>query len=184
MTQDDPTQEQSQKPAPKLHIDSDWKAQAQAEKDRLAKMEQEREKERPKGGRTPGAPVGPDELPPADFRTLVGVLASQAVMSLGGYADPQSGRVIVDLQGARLTIDLLGVLEEKTKGNLATEEADELRQVLAELRSRFVHFANLVAQQQQRMAADPTAGAVPPGSGAAPTGTASPKDWASKLRVE
>ena len=135
--------------APKLHIDSDWKAQAQAEKERLAAKEQAREQSREAGTAKP-RPAGraADELPPADFHTLVEVLASQALMGLGGYGDPKTGRVIVDLPGAKFSIDLLAVVEEKTRNNLSKEEADELRDVLAELRSRFVHFIDLVARQQ------------------------------------
>jgi hypothetical protein len=133
--------------APKLHIDSDWKAQAQAEKERLA------EKEAAKSAHEHGG--APGEMPPADFRTLVATLASQAMMGLGAYGDPQTGRVVVDVVGAQFAIDLLGVVEEKTKGNLTPEEAAELKEVLAHLRARFVHIARLVATQVQR---DPSLG--------------------------
>jgi hypothetical protein len=129
---------------PRLHIDSDWKAQAQAEKERLAEREAARAS-RPEAGHE-----GEGELPPADFRTLVATLASQAMMGLGAYGDPQTGRVVIDVVGAQFAIDLLGVLEEKTKGNLTTEEADELKEVLAHLRARFVQIARLVAAQMQR----------------------------------
>ena len=123
---------------PKIQIDTDWKAEAQAEKERLAKKESEAD---------PGERPRPGELPKADFRTLVGAVASQAFISLGALGDPKSGRVVVDLPGAKFAIDLLGVLAEKTKGNITEEEAKELTQVLAELRARFVQFTNLVAQQ-------------------------------------
>ncbi len=138
----------SEADAPKLHVDSDWKAQAQAEKDRLAEQEAQK----------PARP-GRDEMPPADFRSLVGLLASQAVGGLGGYADEQ-GRVMVDLMGSRFAIDLLGVLEEKTKGNLSEEEAKDLREVLAELRSRFVQIAQAVAARMAQGKGGPAA--VPP----------------------
>jgi hypothetical protein len=128
---------------PTLHIDSDWKAQAQAEKERLSRMEEERASGRKGEGRR-----GAEELPPADFRSLVGLLASQALGGLGTYGDSKTGRVIVDLAGAKFGIDLLGVMEEKTKGNLSPEEAAELREVLAELRSRYVHFHDLLTRQQ------------------------------------
>ena len=49
--------------------------------------------------------------------------------------------------GEHLAIDLLGVLAEKTKGNLAEEESKELIAILTELRSRFVHFAQMMAAQ-------------------------------------
>ncbi len=126
-------------PAPKLQIDSDWKAEAEAEKKRLAEQEQAKEAngDRPQSG----------QLPKADFKSLMGVLASQAIMGLGAVADPKSGRVVIDLDGARFSIDLLGVLEEKTKENLSDEEDTELKQVITELQARFVQIAQLVAQQ-------------------------------------
>ena len=148
----------SDEQAPKLHIDSDWKAQAQAEKDRLAAEEAKREAEKPSAGQG-----GPGGLPEASFQTLVGLLTSQAIMGLGAMADQKTGAVAVDLEGARFNIDLLAVLEEKTKGNLSDEESKELTQVLQELRSRFVYISELVAKQ---MAAG---GGVP---GAAPGGQA------------
>jgi hypothetical protein len=124
---------------PKIQIDSDWKAEAQAEKERLAKEEQDKAEREP--DRKPG------ELPQADFRALVGTLASQAIMGLGAIGDQKTGRVVIDLGTSRFAIDLLSVLEEKTKGNISDEEAKELSQTLAELRARFVQISNLVAQQ-------------------------------------
>ncbi len=145
MSQDDP--------APKLQIDSDWKAEAQAEKQRLI----EQEKAKGDSGQRPQ----PGQLPKADFKSLMGVLASQAIMGLGAVGDPKSGRVVIDLDGARFSIDLLGVLEETTKGNLNDEEATELKQIITELRARFVQIAQLVAQQGAAGPA-PVAGAGPP----------------------
>lgn len=145
---------------PKLHIDSDWKAQAQAEKEKLAaaeaKVEASKDERRA------------DELPPADFRGLVGMLASQAIMGLGAMQDPKTGRVVIDLEGARFSIDLLGMLEEKTRGNLAEDEAEELRQILGELRSRYVQIAKLVAAQMASGTAtaapsEPASGTTTPG---------------------
>ena len=124
---------------PKIQIDRDWKAEAQAEKERLGQKEQSKAEREP--DRRPG------ELPPADFRALVGTLASQAIMGLGAMGDQKTGRVVIDLGTARFSIDLLSVLEEKTKGNISEEEAKELAQTLAELRARFVQISNLVAQQ-------------------------------------
>ncbi len=143
MTMAEPTAPDDQPATPSLHIDADWKAQAQAEKEKLAKAEQERSTKR----------RGPDDLPPADFRGLVGILASQGLMALGAYADPKSGRVVVDLEGAQFSIDLLAVLEEKTAGNLTEEESRELALILSELRNRFLRFATMVAQQQGGAAA-------------------------------
>lgn len=151
--------------APKLHIDSDWKAEAQREKERLTQKERDaKAAEQAKGGKAgaPGGEPGAHELPEASFRSLVGMLASQAIMGLGAMADPQSNRVIIDLEGARFSIDLLEVLEQKTKNNLTKEEADELKHILAELRSRFVQISQLVAKQMMaQQAAGPAAPATP-----------------------
>ena len=146
--------------APKLHIDADWKEQAQAEKEKLSQKIDD----------SPHQP-GPDEFPPADMRALVGSLASQALMGLGAYADPQTGRAMIDLMGSRFAIDLLGVLEEKTKGNLTPEEASELKEVLSELRQRFVQIATMI---QQQMAKDPASVQVMGRPGSVPGGTDAP----------
>ena len=141
--------------SPKLHVDSDWKAEAQAEKERLA-ADSATSKEKAADPRSTG------ELPPADFKSLMGLLASQAIMGLGAYSDPQSGGVVVDLPGAKFAIDLLAVLEEKTKGNLDDEEAKEISTVLNELRSRFVQIAQMVAEQGAQAGPDGGNPAAPP----------------------
>lgn len=146
MTADDQT--------PKLHIDSDWKAQAQAEKERFAEQESKSEKTKPEGQAKPG------ELPPADFRGLVGLLASQAMMGLGMFGEQESGKVMIDLDGSRFNIDLLGVIQEKTKGNLTDEESKELDQIVVELRGRYVQITQLLAQQMAEQGKAPAA-AVP-----------------------
>ena len=127
----------SEEDAPKIVVDSDWKSQAQAEKAKMAEAEAEA------GPSDPGA----GQLPPADIRTLVGMLATQAVMYLGGMAHPETGGPVVDLEYSKHSIDLLGVLEEKTKGNLSEEEASELSGALNELRMRWVEISKLVAAQ-------------------------------------
>lgn len=147
-----------QDPAPQLHVDADWKAEAQAEKERLTEKEAQQSTEATDPAQKPG------ELPEADFKALMGLLASQAIMGLGAYTDPKTGGVVVDLAGSKFAIDLLGVLEEKTAGNTTDEEAKELTQILVELRSRFVQVADAVAKQQESDPASVTPGTPgPPG---------------------
>jgi hypothetical protein len=141
-------------PASKIQVDADWKAEAQAEKERLSAKEVEKAEE-------PTGPGGPQELPEADFKALMGLLASQAIMGLGAYTDPKTGGVVVDLVGSKFAIDLLGVLEEKTAGNVSDDEAKELAQVLAELRVRFVQVADAVAKQGEAGGVAPAAGTPP-----------------------
>ena len=152
----------TEEPTGKLHVDTDWKAEAQAEKERLAKEEQAQTER--------GESPRPGELPKADFKALIGVLASQAIMGLGAMGDPKTNRVVVDLPGAQFSIDLLAVVEEKSKGNLSEEEATELRQILSELRTRFVQISQLVAKQAFSAPTSPAPGgpASPPGVEASP----------------
>lgn len=145
----------------KLHVDSDWKAQAEAEREKMRKIDSERD--------ATTAQEHPDKLPPADFRSIVGLLATQALGGLGAYGDPDTRRIVVDLPAAQFAIDLLGVLAEKTTGNLSPEEEKELTSILTELRSRFVHFAQLVAAQA---AQGGHAGASPPSMIGQPTAAA------------
>lgn len=81
---------------------------------------------------------GEREMPPATFDLLVQSLASQAVMLLTPRRDPRSGRVVQDLDLAKHTIDLLAILEEKTKGNLTDDEKKLLGTVLYQVRMAYV----------------------------------------------
>jgi hypothetical protein len=123
----------------KIIIDDDWKAQAQAEKEKLAE-------EAEKSGEGGGAAGGPKELPPANFAGLLNALVSNIFFALGGYEDPKTKRRYVDLALAKHYIDLLGVLEEKTKGNLAEDEKKLLDQAIYETRMQYVQLAQRVSQ--------------------------------------
>jgi hypothetical protein len=72
------------------------------------------------------------------FTSFVLSLASTAAIHFGDLADPQTGKSEAHLDGASQMIDILALLEEKTRGNLTAEERQVLEQVLYELRMRFV----------------------------------------------
>jgi hypothetical protein len=74
----------------------------------------------------------------ADFSTLIMSLGSSALIGLGLTPNPHSGQIEKDLKMAEFNIDLLKVLEGKTKGNLTKEEGDFLKNVLADLQMQFV----------------------------------------------
>ncbi|HEX7008578.1 MAG TPA: DUF1844 domain-containing protein [Phycisphaeraceae bacterium] len=131
----------SDKDQPKLQIDADWKAQAQAEKQRLAQQAKARAQQQA-GTAEAGAAAGAGGLPAANFLTLISTLATQALFAMGAVADPRTGQRYQNLDLARHHIDLLGVLEEKTKGNLTDEEAATLATTLYELRTRYVQMAS------------------------------------------
>lgn len=148
-----------------IQVDSDWKNQAQAERDRLAA---EAEAKAASQGSSRGGAPGQREMPQGDFQTLVGTLVTQAVLYLGGIPDPETGRAIVSLEHARLNIDMLAALQEKTKGNLTPEETDDLQKAIVELRSRYVDVSHMVAEMQAKRAAGKMPGAAggAPGAGA------------------
>jgi hypothetical protein len=72
------------------------------------------------------------------FVALVASFHSTAMMQLGKIANPMTGKAERDLPGVKETIDLLGMLKEKTNGNLAEEESRFLDHVLYELRINYV----------------------------------------------
>jgi uncharacterized protein DUF1844 len=77
--------------------------------------------------------------PTLSFTAFVLSLASTAAIHFGDLADPESGRPAEpNLDGAAQMIEILALLEQKTKGNLTAEERQVLEQVLYELRLRFV----------------------------------------------
>jgi hypothetical protein len=77
--------------------------------------------------------------PQLTFTAFVVSLASTAAIHFGDLADPESGeKSAPNLEGAKQMIDILTLLEQKTRGNLTPEERRVLEQVLYELRLRFV----------------------------------------------
>lgn len=80
-------------------------------------------------------------FPGIDFVTFVLSLSHSAYLHLGDAPNPVSAKLERNLTMARQTIDLLGLLEQKTRGNLTGEEERVLEQVLYELRLRFVEVS-------------------------------------------
>ena len=136
---------------PSLHIDTDWKRQAQEEKKRLAEEEAKKAKEAaPAAPATaaPGAaapraaaPRGRAEMPPASFPTLVQSILTQILFYLGDLTQ-RGSEPNVNLDMAKHQIDIMGVLEEKTRGNLSDEEKQLLDTALYEARMRYVNVAS------------------------------------------
>ena len=87
----------------------------------------------------PGADEGyPNQsLSPMDFSTFVLSLASSAMVNLGIVADSDTPKAEPDLMAARQLIDIIGVLEEKTRGNLSDAEDKLLKSLLYDLRVQY-----------------------------------------------
>lgn len=108
----------------KIIVDDDWKQQARQEKERLTQEVKPR-----------------DALPDPSFTELLNLVAFQAMVSLGLVGTPGGERIPPNLEAAKLYVDLLQVLEDKTRGNLTPEEKKLLDQVLYEMRMRYVQMA-------------------------------------------
>ena len=114
----------------KIIVDEDWKQQAEKEKEKLV-AEEEAEKQKAGGHRH-----GP--LPKGDFTGLVSMLFTQTLFSLGFLQAKGEEQRPPDLGLAKFNIDLLEMLEEKTKGNLTEQEKRMLSGALNQLRMGFV----------------------------------------------
>ncbi|MEW6078055.1 MAG: DUF1844 domain-containing protein [Thermodesulfobacteriota bacterium] len=91
-------------------------------------------------GKTPSKTTG--DLPAINFSTFIFSLNSSALVHLGVVPDPTTGVVRRELVIAKQTIDILAMLEEKTKGNLTDEEQKLLSHILHDLRIQFVTEKN------------------------------------------
>jgi len=85
--------------------------------------------------------VGGHNLPAIDFSTFVLSLSHSALVHLGDAPDPSGGAAGKNLPLARQTIDLLALLQDKTRGNLDGQEERILDQALYDLRLRFVEVS-------------------------------------------
>lgn len=76
-----------------------------------------------------------------DFSTFILSLASAAMIGLGLAPRPDTGKTSVDLEMARQNIDLLELMQQKTKGNLTADEEKMLDRVLYEIRTKYLEVS-------------------------------------------
>jgi hypothetical protein len=136
---------------PKLIIDEDWKTQVAREREQLRDASREPDgstaqsaETSPETDQTPASAYDthqpPTPPPPASLPLLVSMLGTQALVAMGQLGDRENTPEI-QLDYAKHYIDLLGVLEEKTRGNLTDDEAGLLRDWLYQLRLGFVELS-------------------------------------------
>ena len=77
-------------------------------------------------------------LPEINFSTFIFSLNASALVHLGAIEDPASGQKVKNLPLAKQTIDILNMLEEKTRGNLNKDEENIMRNILYDLRIAYV----------------------------------------------
>jgi hypothetical protein len=119
----------------KIIVDEDWKEQAQREKEQMAAEKKIEETEKSE------APPERGPLPEADMTGLISMLATQAFFAMGAFGTEEGKEPKIDLDMAKYSVDMLGVIEEKTKGNLSDEEAAALENTLHQLRMTFVNLS-------------------------------------------
>jgi hypothetical protein len=118
--------EEGQSGPAEKRVDEGWKEEAKREKEKLAGQ--------PGGAKVP--------LPEPSIELIVTHFAIQALIALGDIANPVTRKQERDLDQAKHSIDLLGVLEEKTRGNLSEDEKRHLEGTLYDLRMRYVSMAH------------------------------------------
>lgn len=153
--------------APKIIVDSDWKEQVEKERAAASAEGSERAESsegRVQGSEDDGEgaeaedfanvtvaddpsavaeavtsrSTGRPKLPPPSFEILISMLFTQAISALGQIPNPVDGETSVDKPMAKHSIDMIEMLENKTKGNLSDDESKMIREALHALRMAFV----------------------------------------------
>lgn len=138
-----------QQDEPKIVVDEDWKSRVRAEREAAKKASPAVTEDAQGAGDAAGGPAGgtagetagetpAGRIPPASFDELISTFAVPALTAMGKLPDPVQGHPVVRPDLAQHYIDMLGVLEEKTRGNLTTGETEMLDGVLHQLRMAFV----------------------------------------------
>jgi hypothetical protein len=100
----------------------------------------------------------PDAEDPASFASFLMSIASNAAASLGMMEHPVTRKREVDLELGKHWIDVLGMLEKKTRGNLLPQEQQILEGLLADLRMQFVSLSNATPKARSFSSQDITGG--------------------------
>lgn len=144
--------ERGAKPEIEVASDESWKDQVRRENEQL---EAEYRSKKSAEGTPPAqtmesspaqpapdaAPRDSTPMPPPTLASLMSILSTQAMIGLGAFADPNDESSGPQLELAKHFIDLLGVLETKTAGNLTPDESRQLTGTLHELRMAYVEVS-------------------------------------------
>ena len=119
----------------KIIVDEDWKQEAQKEKEILAAQEEAEKKDEQQEEPSHGP------LPEGNFAALISMLTTQALFAMGLLQMKGQEERKPDLELAKYNIDMLEMLEEKTKGNLTEQEQKVLTDTLNQIRMAYVKIA-------------------------------------------
>lgn len=122
----------------KRALDEKGELREKETEEKIEKKEEKEEKEEEKKEETTKEDAHRVPLPEVNFNSLIFSLSSSALLNFGEIADPQTGEKKKDLTLAKHSIDVIAMLQEKTKGNLTDEEQKFLDSILTDLRWRYV----------------------------------------------
>jgi len=125
----------------------------------------------PQTSEHPAGTFTSEEAMAALFAQLVLQQTNMAMMLLGKVAHPETGQAHKDIEGARMFIDQLEMLETKTKGNLSKEESALLKQSLMNLRLMFVDAVESGPAEQKPQPGAPESTPAPPPESSAGSST-------------
>ena len=104
-----------------------------------------------------------EEIPgaqdPASFVNFLSTLATNAAAALGAVPHPATGKRSLDLESGKYWLDILGMLRDKTKGNLHPQESRLLEGLLGDLRMQYVHLVKATEEKLKAQAAQKFSGA-------------------------
>lgn len=125
----------------KKKIDESWKEQAEREKHVSEKATTPSPSESAHAAPRAATPGAAEEMPQARFDLFVSGLAMEAFIALGEMPHPATRKQATNLPQAKYLIDVLGVFEDKTRGNLSIDEEKLLKDALYQLRMRYLSKA-------------------------------------------
>lgn len=136
----------SESEEPKIIVDEDWKSKVEREREELAAKAEEAPAEQapaddaavPGDAATGSGDAGSQPLPPPTLTLLVTTLLTQALVAMGQMPPAEGATPEVNLPYAKHFIDLVGVIEEKSKGNLTDEETTFIGDSLHQMRMLYV----------------------------------------------
>lgn len=115
--------------------------EGQEQKEKEDKTEPTKEEAEAGESEEAAIPEEPEEeyqLPEINFGTFIFSLNTSVLVQLGVIEDPTTGKKVKNIAFAKQTIDILGMLEEKTRGNLTEDEENMLKNILYDLRMIYV----------------------------------------------
>jgi hypothetical protein len=114
------------------------------------------------------------DMDKAMFVNLVMMLGTSAMQQLGKLVNPATRKAEVDLEGAQMTIDMLTMLQAKTKGNLSREEERVINELVASLQMNYVQTASATPSPAEEDAKEKPADRPPTPEGPSESNSAPP----------